>query len=322
MPRYDSGMSFISVLIALLVEQARPIGQGNFVHTGMRAWVRWSAKNLDAGQPSHGWLAWGCAVVLPASVAALLYWVIDAVGGWVLGIVWSVAVLYCTLGFRQFSFHFTQIRDALADGDEDLARRVLADWQYKSPQDLPRSEILRYAIEYSVIAAHRHVFAVLAWYSVFAALGFGPAGAILYRLSEFVARYWQYRVDMRLHPVSDSLQRAAASAWYLIDWLPARLTALSFAVVGSFEDAVEGWRNQASRATDDNDGVILAAMAGAINIDLTAQNPGTVAETRGATAGKAIPEQQHLAVLVGLVWRTVIMWMVLLALMTLARLLG
>jgi adenosylcobinamide-phosphate synthase len=315
-------MSFISVLIALLVEQARPLRQGNFIHTSMRGWVRWSARNLDAGQTIHGWLTWVCAVIFPAASAAAVYWVADAVGGWVLAAFWSVAVLYATLGFRQFSFHFTQIRDALVDGDEDLARRVLADWQYKSPQDLPRSEILRYAIEYSVIAAHRHVFAVLAWYCLFAVLGFGPAGAIFYRLGEFVARYWRYRVDMRLHPVSDALQRVASAAWYVIDWVPARLTAMSFAVVGSFEDAVEGWRNQASGAADDNDGVILAAMAGAINLDLAMQTGQPQHEPRLPTPGKALPDQQHLAVVVGLVWRTVIMWMVLLALMTLARLLG
>lgn len=315
-------MSLISVLIALLIEQARPLRQGNFVHAGMRAWVRWSARNLDAGQPLHGWLAWVCAVIFPAVAAAVVYWVLDALGGWLLGALWSVAVLYVTLGFRQFSSHFTQIRDALSEGDEDLARKVLAEWQYKSPQDLPRTEILRYAIEYSVIAAHRHVFAVLAWYCVFAALGLGPAGAILYRLSEFVGRYWQYRLDVRLHPVSEALQRVASSAWFLMDWLPARLTALGFAVVGSFEDAVEGWRNHAARSVNDNDGVILAAMAGAINLDMSAQDSRNPGHPGVPGTGKSLPEQQHLAVVVGLVWRTVIMWMVLLTLMTFARLLG
>ena len=50
---------------------------------------------------------------------------------------------------------------------------------------------MRHVIEYSVLAAHRHVFGVLAWFSVLAALGLGPAGAVLYRLSEFVSRYWR-----------------------------------------------------------------------------------------------------------------------------------
>ena len=54
-------MSFISVLIALLLEQARPLSRGNPVHAGLRAWVRWSSRNFDAGNSVHGWLAWGVA---------------------------------------------------------------------------------------------------------------------------------------------------------------------------------------------------------------------------------------------------------------------
>ena len=53
--------------------------------------------------------------------------------------------------------------------------------------ELPRSEIVRHVIEYSVQSAHRHVFGVFAWYSLLAALGLGPAGAVIYRVSELVA---------------------------------------------------------------------------------------------------------------------------------------
>jgi cobalamin biosynthesis protein CobD/CbiB len=67
------------------------------------------------------------------------------------------------------------------------------------------------------------------------------------------------------------LQSAAAKAWYVIDWLPARLTALSFAMVGSFEEAIDNWRVYAQRFPNDNDGVILAATAGAINVRLGAR---------------------------------------------------
>ncbi|TFU96281.1 cobalamin biosynthesis protein CbiB, partial [Streptococcus cuniculi] len=124
------------------------------------------------------------------------------------------------------------------------ARARLAAWQQVDVGLLPRSEIVRHVIEYSVIAAHRHVFGVLAWFSVLAALGLGPAGAVFYRLSEFVLRYWKAggRGASLVHPGSEPLQRASAQAWTVVDWLPARLTALSFAVVGSFEEAIDGWR--------------------------------------------------------------------------------
>lgn len=324
-------MSFIAVLFALLIEQARPLGRGNVVHAGLRTWIRWSSRNFDTGRPIHGWLAWGFAVIGPALISLLIHGALLYFVGWPVAILWSVAVLYVTLGFRQFSFHFTQIRDALADGDEVLARQLLAEWQQIDASELPRSEIVRHVIEHSVLSAHRHVFGVLAWFSILAALGLGPTGAVIYRLSEFVVRYWQHKSKTHLEPVSEALQMIATEAWRLIDWVPARLTAISFAVVGSFEETIDGWRNYTPRFPGDNDGILLAATSGAVNIRLgegiaTTTSPADASQEANQKASESTlgqtPELAHLAVIVGLVWRTVVMWMVLLALLTLARLLG
>ncbi len=326
-------MSFISVLFALLIEQARPLGPRNRIHAMLRAWVRWSARNFDAGKSVHGWITWAFSVGVPSLAALIVYWLLDLALGWAVALLWSVAVLYVTLGFRQFSFHFTQIRDALADGDEGLARELLATWQRIDARELPQSEIVRHVIEHSVIAAHRHVFGVLAWFSVLAAFGFGPAGAVLYRVSEFVARYWLQGSKTHHQPVSEALKTTAGNAWRLIDWIPARITSVSFAVVGSFEEAMDGWRQHERQFDGDNDALILAATAGAVNIRL---GNGEVSFTKADNAIPAEPdsafvsvhpsgqnpELAHMAVIVGLVWRTVVMWILLLALLTLARLLG
>src|SRR5206468_9504210 len=103
---------------------------------------------------------------------------------------------------------------------------------------------------------------------ILAAFGFGPAGAVLYRMAEFVVRYWRYRNRTQAQPASEALQSAATKAWLVVDWLPARLTAIAFAVVGSFEEAIDCWRNYAQRFPNDNDGVILAATSGAVNVRL------------------------------------------------------
>ena len=39
MRQYDGRMSFFAILIALLIEQARPLTPANLVHTGYRAWT-------------------------------------------------------------------------------------------------------------------------------------------------------------------------------------------------------------------------------------------------------------------------------------------
>jgi adenosylcobinamide-phosphate synthase len=309
-------MSFISVLFALLLEQARPLGPGNPIHAGMRAWVRWCARNFDTNRPQHVWLAWSLAVGLPSVLALLVYWLLLTLAVWPLAMLWSALVLYASLGFRQFSFHFTQIRDALAQGDETLARALLASWQQIDTQELQHGHLIGRVIEASVLASHRHVFGVLAWFSVLAAFGFGPTGAVLYRLGEFVARYWQFKSLSQQQPVSETLQKSAYLAWTLIDWLPARITALGFAVVGNFEEAIDGWRQDAAQSESNNDSLMLAATAGAVNLQLKRATSNPDATQRPT------PELAHLAIVVGLVWRAVVLWVFLLALLTLARLLG
>ncbi|MCX8521900.1 MAG: cobalamin biosynthesis protein [Rhodoferax sp.] len=306
-------MSFVAILFALLLEQARPLGQVNLVHNTNRTWVYWVVRNFDAGKPWHGGLTWSLAVLLPSLLAFCLHWFLVWTLGWVAAVIWNIAVLYATLGFRQFSHHFTRIRDALYAGDEALARQGLAEWMRMDASELPRSEIVRHVIEYSAVSAHRHVFGVLTWYCVATAVGLGPAGAVFYRTAEYVGRLVDRPLQPTHAPLSAAFQASANRAWYLADWVPVRLTALGFAFVGSFEEAIDSWRQYAVAHPEDNDGIILAATAGAIDVKLG---------TPQLAGDQQVPQTTHLRAFVGLVWRTVVMWMVILVLLSLARLLG
>ncbi|WP_295520354.1 CobD/CbiB family protein [Limnohabitans sp. Rim8] len=321
-------MSFFAILLALVLEQARPLKAVNLIYTSMNRWVAWVARTFDAGVQHQAWITWGITVIGPALVTMLVHWTLEWGVGWLFAVIWNVALLYVTLGFRQFSHHFTAIREALENGDETLARELLAEWQQVQVGLIPHSEIVRHVIEYSMIAAHRHVFGVFFWYAVLSIVGLGPFGAVVYRLTELAQRRWQEPTKVG-SLVSQSLRSVASQAWLALDWLPSRMTALGFAIVGSFEDAMDGWRNHAQNFPEDNDGVILAATAGAINIRLggaslqTPKDDDDKPDTSGgsSTPGR-IPEVAHFAQVVGLVWRTVIMWLVLVALLTMANLVG
>lgn len=312
---YDSRMSFFAILIALLLEQARPLAYDNPVHGGLRAWARTVRRNLDAGQSTHGWLSWGLAVGVPAVLAGAAYWALWWFSS-VLAFVWVVGVLYVTVGFRQFSHHFTGIRQALEEGNDAAAREQLAAWLRVEVSSLPRAELLRQVIEQSVIAAHRHVFGVLACFMVGWILGLGPAGAVLYRMAEYLGRNWRERPDGTPSP---ALREAAAKAWQWVDHGPARATALGFAVVGNFEEAVSSWRGEATRYAPGSDGVLLAATSGAIGVRLLNIPDGEGGEEADGSA-RDEPQIAHLGSVVGLVWRSVVLWMLLLALLMLARL--
>ena len=329
-------MSFFAVLIALLLEQLKPLPNDNWVHQRLVAWVRWTGRNFDAGKSRHVWVVWCIAVLVPAIAVALLYRLVQPQGA-VLALALDVVVLYFTLGFRQFSHYFTDLRNAFERGDEIEARRLLSQWLHLDASELPQTELLRHAVEHALLAAHRHVFGVFLWFIVCSVLGLGPAGAVLYRMAEFMSRYWAYRKRTIDAPAHHGLLDLSRRLFSSIDHVPARMTAFGFAVVGNFEEAVNGWRRDAGLWRQPNEGIILAAAAGAVGVQLggeaapgvtpdrskgfsSGQTPGA-AEAQGSTPGQPL-QLSHLQSVVGLVWRSVVLWMLLLALLTLAHIVG
>ena len=329
-------MSFFAVLFALLVEQLKPLPRDNWVHQTLAQWVRWTGRNFDAGEKHHTRVVWAVSVLVPSLLAGIVYVLIHQYS-LLLALAFDVAMLYLTLGFRQFSHYFTDIRDALERGDEIEARRLLAEWRHLDASELPRTELLRHVIEHALLAAHRHVFGVFFWFVVLSALGLGPMGAVFYRMAEFSARYWSYRQRTLDAPANDALKALSRRLFSFIDHLPARMTAFGFAVVGNFEEAVASWRRDSSLWQHANEGIILAAAAGALGVQLggaaapgvtpdrsktfTAGGEADIAAAQGSTAG-APTQSGHLQSVVGLVWRSVVLWMLLVALLSLANVLG
>ncbi|MET0382842.1 MAG: CobD/CbiB family protein [Burkholderiaceae bacterium] len=328
-------MSFFAVLLALLLEQIKPLPRRNVVHDSLASWVGWTGRNFDAGKPQHAKVVWLMTVMAPALAAALAYAGIRHYSA-LAALLFDVIVLYLTLGFRQFSHYFTDIRAALERGDELEARQLLAEWRHLDASELPRTELLRHMIEHSLLAAHRHVFGVFFSFVVFSAIGLGPAGAVLYRMAEFASRYWAFRSKSLDLPFNDNLMALSQRLFSLIDHVPARLTAAGFAVVGNFQDAVDGWKRDASLWKHANEGIILAAAAGAVGVQLgggaapgvspdrsktfTSGESATASQADGSTTQGLPPQLGHLGIVVGLVWRSVILWMLLVALLKLANL--
>ena len=329
-------MSFFAVLFALLIEQVKPLPRGNVVHDSLTQWMRWTARNFDAGRDRHAWIVWTVTAVLPALAAWGMFVAVSHLNS-LLGLTFDIAVLYLTLGFRQFSHYFTDIRDALDHGDETTARQLLAQWRHLDASELPRSELLRHVLEHSLLAAHRHMFGVFFWFVLLSTFGFGPAGAVLYRMAEFASRYWAFKSRTLDAPTNERLMVLSRRLFGWIDYIPARMTATGFAIVGNFEEAVNGWRRDASLWLHPNEGIILASAAGALGLQLGGvAAPGVTPDrsktfdagvdadatgAEGSTQGQ-LPQLGHLQSVVALVWRSVVLWMGLLALLSLANLVG
>ena len=188
------------------------------------------------------------------------------------------------------------------------------------------SDIARVAVEKALVTTHRNVFGVFFWFL----MPLGPACAVMYRVAEHLARAWSEPEHMR----NEAFGRFAARAFYWIDWIPARLTAVAFAIVGNFEDAVYAWRNFAYRWQDEAIGIILASGGGAMGLRLgcakeTAADLPSVDTATMDTVG-VVPDMlpgeeataRALQSTVGLVWRALLLWMLMLLLLSFAVWLG
>jgi adenosylcobinamide-phosphate synthase len=153
----------------------------------------------------------------------------------------------------------------------------------------------------------------------------------MYRVAEYLSRVWN---EPRM-PEREEFGRFARQAFYLIDWIPARLTAAAFAVVGNFEDAIYAWRNFAGRWQDEAVGIILSAGGGAMGIRLGASQESALkvapsTDTDLVEANGIEPEvppgeeatSRALQATVGLVWRALLLWMLLVLLLSIAKWLG
>ena len=301
-------MSVLAIIAALVIEQWRPLGRTAPVQGVLDGWAGWLEQSFNGGERRHGVIAWLVAVLPAVAAAAALHFALKSVNG-VLALVFNIAVLYLTLGFRQFSHHFTDIQLAVKSGDIERARALLEQWRGASGVVRAREEVIRLTIEEALLASHRHVFGVLLWYLLLP----GPSGAVLYRLAAHVAWRWK---DL------GGFGQFAGRAFHVLDWPAVRLTAAAFAVVGDFEDAVYCWRTQARSWFDPNAGIVLAAGAGAMGVRLGMPVQDVDGMQPRPELGVGEPaEGPFLDSTVGLLWRAVVVWVFAVVLLSVARLL-
>ena len=296
-------MLFFALLAAFLIEQLVPLAEGNAAHALAKRWVLLARSKVvatNSWQVWQVWLWWCAAVLLPVAASVLVYQVLLAI--WLpLAWLWLVAVLYLTMGFRQFSHYFSRIRDALQEGRQDEALAALAQWRQVDGAEARRPDWVARVLSLALLAAQRHVLGVWLAFAVLGAFGLGPAGAVLYRMAEYVARLWRVQASDNDQPeelsneqLEVATQRAlvSAAAWHYVDWLPVRVSALGFAAAGNFEGVVGAWRDAQDSADNSNDSLLLAAGAGALNVslqeDLEAQ--GSAPNTKASQA-QALSEQ-------------------------------
>ncbi|HET9462340.1 MAG TPA: CobD/CbiB family protein [Thiobacillus sp.] len=293
-------MAFFSVLAAVALEHLRPLRQPLSYYQHYSRFTRWLERRFNAGEFSHGAIAWALAALPLLAGVWLIFSLLDGISP-VLGWMWNVAVLYFTMGFKYFSDTAEQIARLLRAGDLEGARARLDAWRGGDSSQFSADDLARVTIEQVMAASHRQMFGVLLWFVLLSSLG--PIGAVLFRSASILARRWANTNGL--------FGGFAQRAFHAINWLPARLTALTYAIAGNFEDATYCWRTQAPAWLEPEEGVVLAAGAGAMGIRL-GQSVSVGGETvwRPELGTGQAPDADCIDSAVSMIWRGLAIWLV------------
>lgn len=262
----------------------------------------WVQTNFKAGGEWNGAAGVLLAVLPPVLVVALVQDGLDEGLLGFLGFVFAVLVLLYTLGPRDLDQDAETYIDALETGDEEKARRsARAILETEPPEQA--GERTRLVADTLLVKANEAVFAVLFWFALL-----GPAGAVLYRLA------WVLKEKAGVPAEEAGAFAVAAGRLHgILAWLPARLLAVGYALVGSFEEAIHAWRNYRDRWSDrfgdSNVGVLVCAGNGALHRSVERDAPVEDSVELGVEWIRGV---------LGLIWRTLVLWVTVIALLTLA----
>ncbi|HEB63467.1 MAG TPA: cobalamin biosynthesis protein [Gammaproteobacteria bacterium] len=175
-----------------------------------------------------------------------------------IGFLFEITVLYLAIGGRSLAEHAMKVYDALKEGDLESARAGVSNLVSRDTESMNENDTARATIESVLENGNDAVFGALFWFIVA-----GAPGVVLYRLTNTLDAMWGYKTERYFH-----FGWAAARLDDLLNYIPARLTALTYALLGHFETAIQCWRTQGHLWKSPNGGPVMAAGAGALNIKL------------------------------------------------------
>ncbi|OJZ13816.1 MAG: cobalamin biosynthesis protein CobD [Thiobacillus sp. 63-78] len=290
-------MAFFSVFAALVLEHMRPLRRPLPHYQRYTLFIQWLQRKLNAGEYSHGAIAWMLAVVPVLSGVWLVFFLLSGISPF-LGWLWNVGVLYVTLGFKYFSDDAERIARLIRAGELDVARTQLEAWRGGDARAFSADDIARVTIEQVMGASLRQMYGVLFWFVLL-----GPVGAVLFRAASILARRWSN--------TRGRFGLFALKAFHVVNWLPARLTALTYAIAGNFEDATFCWRTQAPGWPEPEEGVVLAAGAGAMGVRLgQSLNVGEETVWRPDLGTGQAPDADCIDSAISMIWRGLVIWLV------------
>jgi AmpE protein len=242
------------------------------------------------------------AIVLVLPVFLVRFGLGDALFGFPY-LVLAIVVLFFSLGPKDIGEDVDEYCHAI---ESDDAERIAATAKALTEADLPgdAGERIRRVEAAVCVQANNRLFAVVFWFVVL-----GPVGAWAYRVTDLVRRRAVFNALREDQPGGSSAVEAAGTLHGWLAWIPARLTAIGYAMAGSFDGALSAWRQAddetAATVREQSEHLLARVGTGALALQDIDGESDTERGIRGATAAN------------GLVLRQLFIWAVVISAITL-----
>jgi adenosylcobinamide-phosphate synthase len=309
----------LTIVVALLADRAfgevsrnHPLvafGRvASWVEARSRQWALVPVAVVDIEAPSSvfrerltGAVIWLLLIILPTALMAGLQSALSAWAAMFMGII----VLYFCIGGRSLAEHAQAVARPLSAGDLDGARTQLSRIVSRDTAELDAQSVTKATIESVLENGSDALLAPLFWFAIA-----GAPGVLCYRLSNTLDAMWGYRTQRYLH-----YGRTAARMDDILNWIPARCCALSYAMAGRWQVAMRCWRTQAALCDSPNAGPVMAAGAGALGLLLGGPaSYGNEPHWRPILGEGAPPKSVDIARALALLWRATGIWLVVIVL--------
>lgn len=236
-------------------------------------------------------------LLIPATLVAMLITKLP------MSALFEAVLLYLAIGWRSLGEHAVNVRDALLDNDLTTARQRVGYMVSRDTAALDEQGVAKATVESVLENGNDAIFGAIFWFVIA-----GAPGVVLFRLSNTLDAMWGYRNERYLR-----FGWAAARLDDVLNYIPARLTAFSYALVGNYQRAIRCWRTQGSGWKSPNAGPVMAAGAGSIDVQLggAAVYHG-IEQIRPPLGEGDAPTAAHIDSALQLIKRTLLLWLALL----------
>lgn len=220
----------------------------------------------------------------------------------ILSLAFSTTVLFFCLGPQDIEQQLERFLNNWDNEDEEEAKNAAKEILNETPPQA-LSELQQSLVERVLVVASEQILSPIIWFTVFALLGSGPLGVVIYRIA--------CQLQNRFGHQSDAFAKAVNRLHSIVSWVPAHIVALLFAMAGSFVDALHRWRECRKEWQDDwqktTSLIVVTIGLGALQIP--------IALTDDDVSSDDIP--QHVRAVMGLVLRSILVLVVIIAIITL-----